>query len=381
MADVNSVNVSNTDYVMSGINTIISCTTAVGTATKTATVPKGFTLDSGVSFLIKFTNGNTATSPTLTLTPEGGSALTNKSLVGTSGSNVLVANVIYTCYYNGTSFLIDNNCTYHISNTSNPHSVTASQVNLGNVANRTIDATASTSSTNYIQNNVATSIANGVVCTTSGATTNAKVVNLTGFTLFNGATVRVSFQAGNILAKPTLNVNSTGAKTIVVLRNNKFYFPAVHTGYWDGATTTSTRMWDNYVTFELMYLSGSKTVYDSSNNDSASSVDGVWLIMGNPVVNSYFSTDSSYTVYANGLIEQWGGEIVDITSLKTIYFPIVFSTSNPNIKAQFVRRVDTGVPRGVFSIVNTSENEFHGEIAVSTQYTTGSYLQWKAVGY
>ena len=81
------------------------------------------------------------------------------------------------------------------------------------------------------------------------------------------------------------------------------------------------------------------------------------------------------------MIEQWGGEIVDITSLKTIYFPIVFSTSNPNIKAQFVRRVDTGVPRGVFSIVNTSENEFHGEIAVSTQYTTGSYLQWKAVGY
>ena len=59
MADINSVNVSNTDYVMSGVNTIISCTTAVGTTAKTATVPKGFTLDSGVSFLIKFTNGNT----------------------------------------------------------------------------------------------------------------------------------------------------------------------------------------------------------------------------------------------------------------------------------------------------------------------------------
>ena len=303
MADVNSVNVSNTDYVMSGINTIISCTTAVGTNTKTATVPKGFTLDSGVSFLIKFTNGNTATSPTLTLTPEGGSALTNKSLVGTSGSNVLVANVIYTCYYNGTNFSIDNYCTSHINTiTGNPHHVTATDVNLENVANRTIDATASKTSTNYIQNNVATSIANGTICVTS-ASSPTKAVTISGFRLFDGATVRVSFQYGNNSSNPTLNVSSTGAKRIVVLRNNKFYFPAVHTGYWDGATTTSTRMWDNYVTFELMHISGQQTVYSPSDG-STSSVDGVWLIMGNPVVNSYFSTNSSYTVYANGLIEQ-----------------------------------------------------------------------------
>ena len=81
----------------------------------------------------------------------------------------------------------------------------------------------------------------------------------------------------------------------MVCRNNKLYFPAVHTGYWDGATTTSLRMWDNYMTFELMYLSGTQTVYNPSD-DTSSSVNGVWLIMGNPVVNSYFSTDSSYTV-------------------------------------------------------------------------------------
>ena len=304
MADVNSVNVSNTDYVMSGINTIISCTTAVGTNTKTATVPKGFTLDSGVSFLIKFTNGNTATSPTLTLTPEGGSALTNKSLVGISGSNVLVANVIYTCYYNGTNFTIDNNCTSHIANKNNPHEVDATDVGLELVQNRSIDSTASKTSTNYIQNNVATSIANGTICVTS-ASSPTKAVTISGFTLFDGATVRVSFQYGNNSSNPTLNVSSTGAKRIVVLRNNKFYFPAVHTGYWDGATTTSTRMWDNYVTFELMHISGPQTVYSPSDG-STSSVDGVWLIMGNPVVNSYFSTNSSYTVYANGLIEQWG---------------------------------------------------------------------------
>jgi len=376
MADVNSVNVSNTDYVMSGINTIISCTTAVGTNTKTATVPKGFTLDSGVSFLIKFTNGNTATSPTLTLTPEGGSALTNKSLVGTSGSNVLVANVIYTCYYNGTNFTIDNNCTSHISNTSNPHGVTKSQVQLGNVANRTIDSSASTSSTNYIQNNVATSIANGVVCTTPGATTNAKVVSLTGFTLFNGATVRVSFQQGNILAKPTLNVNSTGAKTIVVLRNNKFYFPAVHTGYWDGATTTSTRMWDNYVTFELMYLSGSKTVYDSSNNDSASSVDGVWLIMGNPVVNSYFSTNSSYTVYANGYIEQWGvhtNSTTGATSGELVTLLISYSNTQYIIEYSYLRTDSGGEGFNHYNNITQSSFKIGHDSSTETRWLTIGY--------
>lgn len=321
MADVNSVNVSNTDYVMSGINTIISCTTAVGTATKTATVPKGFTLDSGVSFLIKFTNGNTATSPTLTLTPEGGSALTTKNLVGISGSNVLVANVIYTCYYNGTNFTIDNNCTSHINTiTGNPHHVTASDVSLENVANRGIDKVANPGSINYIQNNAITSIANGVFCVDNAGEPN-KTVSITGFNMYNGATVRVAFENGNTASNPTLNVSnvngSTGAKYIVVRRNNKFYFPAVHTGYWDGATTTSSRMWDNYMTFELMYMSGQQTVYNPSDG-STSSVNGIWLIMGNPVVNSYFSTNSSYTVYANGLIEQWGERVTNATSKSII---------------------------------------------------------------
>ena len=324
MADINSVNVSNTDYVMSGVNTIISCTTAVNTTAKTATVPKGFTLDSGVSFLIKFTNGNTATSPTLTLTPEGGSALTTKSLVGTSGNNTLTANIIYTCYYNGTNFTIDNNCTSHMNNKNNPHNVTKTSVGLGSVVNRGLDSSASTTSTNYIQNNVATSIANGVICL-NAAGESAKAVNISGFSLFNGATVRVSFLRGYTSSSsyPTLNVNNTGAKSIVVLRNNKFYPPIAHTGYWNGATTVSTRMWDNYVTFELMYIAGTQNVFNPLDDSILSSPNGVWLIMGNPVVNSYFGTDSGYTVYANGLIEQ-GGLVSSQASNVQNHFPISF---------------------------------------------------------
>jgi hypothetical protein len=316
---------------MSGVNTIISCTTAIGTTAKTATVPKGFTLDSGVSFLIKFINGNTATSPTLTLTPEGGSALTAKSLVGTSG-HILTANIIYTCYYNGTNFTIDNNCTSHMNNKNNPHNVTKTSVGLSSVVNRGLDSSASTTSTNYIQNNVATSIANGVICTSS-PNSYPKTVSLSGFSLFNGATVRVLFQHGhntlNVNSRgPTLDVNSTGAKDIVVRRNNKFYAPVSHTGYWDGATTTSTRMWDSYVTFELMYIAGTQNVYNPLDDTILSSQNGVWLIMGNPVVNSYFSNDSGYTVYANGLIEQWLRSATIPSEGTILQFPMSFSTTN-----------------------------------------------------
>lgn len=47
------------------------------------------------------------------------------------------------------------------------------------------------------------------------ATTAAKVVDMTGFTLLEGVTIHVKFQYNNTAANPTLNVNSTGAKNIV----------------------------------------------------------------------------------------------------------------------------------------------------------------------
>ncbi len=50
-------------------------------------------------------------------------------------------------------------------------------------------------------------------CSTAAATA-AKTVSLSGFSLFTGATVAVMFSNGNTAANPTLNINSTGAKTI-----------------------------------------------------------------------------------------------------------------------------------------------------------------------
>lgn len=50
-------------------------------------------------------------------------------------------------------------------------------------------------------------------CYTSAAT-KAKTVSIAGFELFTGATVQVLFSYANTAASPTLNVSSTGAKTI-----------------------------------------------------------------------------------------------------------------------------------------------------------------------
>ena len=52
------------------------------------------------------------------------------------------------------------------------------------------------------------------VCGTAASTV-AKTVEMTGFTLITGATIFVKFTNANSAANPTLNVNSTGAKALI----------------------------------------------------------------------------------------------------------------------------------------------------------------------
>jgi hypothetical protein len=85
---------------------------------------------------------------------------------------------------------------------------------------------------------------------------------------------------------PTLNINGLGAKPIKAVRAGQLVDIIAHTGYWEGAGSTSQRVWDNNTTLEL--------IYDGTN----------WVVVGNPVLCSYFATDKSYSVYSNGEIEQ-----------------------------------------------------------------------------
>ena len=76
----------------------------------------------------------------------------------------------------------------------------------------TANSNASTAKTNA-QNALNRATYQYGTCSTAAGTA-AKAVSLSGFSLFTGATVQVKFTNANSVANPTLNVNSTGAKTI-----------------------------------------------------------------------------------------------------------------------------------------------------------------------
>ncbi len=152
------------------------------------------------------------------------------------------------------------------------------------------DSSLSQTSTNAIQNKIATLNMNGVLCSTA-AGTQVKSVDMPGFVLYAGATIKVLFQNACTVSYPQLKVGDTAAKTIMAYRGGSPVDSSglkASTGKWRGAASAFDEVWQPYTTLELMY--------DGTN----------WVIMGDPVIESYFTTDSGYEKKANGLIEQWG---------------------------------------------------------------------------
>lgn len=173
------------------------------------------------------------------------------------------------------------------------------------------DSSLSQNSTNAVQNKIATLNMNGVLCSTA-AGTQVKSVDMPGFVLYAGATIKVLFQNACTVSYPQLKVGNTAARTIMAYRggspvdNNGL---KASSGKWRGASTAFDEVWQPYTTLELMY-------------------DGtVWVIMGDPVIESYFDTDFGYEKKANGLIRQWGYYKASSESYN-LYFPVAFSSIN-----------------------------------------------------
>jgi len=213
------------------------------------------------------------------------------------------------------------------------------------------DTTESTSSTKFLINKAITGIANGAIASINGASVTATI---NGFTLHTGAVVRIMTTSALTSANPTLNISSTGAKPIRVVRDGALIDPVAHRGSWSGASSKSTRVWDAYTTLELIY----NGTY--------------WVVMGNPVFNSYANTSSGtgYVVYSNGLIEQWGRKSA---STKTVSYLINFSTAN-SYTFNF--------------IANKTASTANGWHYYYTPSTTGIYVMandeiamWQAIGY
>lgn len=84
------------------------CTTAVGTAAKTANVP-GFVLYAGAEVYIRFTKNNTALTPTLNINGLGAKSIRNKDVTTGSLYYVFRTNQYYLFVYDGTAFNVTNN--------------------------------------------------------------------------------------------------------------------------------------------------------------------------------------------------------------------------------------------------------------------------------
>lgn len=171
-------------------------------------------------------------------------------------------------------------------------------------AQKNIETAISANTTATTANNKAT-YHYGTCATAIG--TAAKVVALSGFALYTGAQITVKFTNGNSAAAPTLNVNSTGAKAVIVngatsALTGKMDFPAGTTcsftydgSHWQLTGTDNIENvmeWTDSGGLKVKAKSGSKSMV----NVTASAVD---IYDKNGKLGNRVN-DSGMTVYKGG---------------------------------------------------------------------------------
>ena len=130
------------------------------------------------------------------------------------------------------------------------------------------------------------------------------------------------------------------------------------------SSTYKHKVWDKYTTLEVMWTGT------------------YWLVMGNPVLCSYFSSNKGYSVYADGKIEQWGE--FDCGSNQSNYrnsqnYMIVFSAI-PTLQLTTGRKDDsTSYDASMQNFTNNNTSQFKFLIFSSNGATR--YLNWYATGY
>ena len=165
----------------------VTCTTAGATQAKTVTVP-GFQLIAGAKFLMYLQNANTVATPTLNVNSTGAKTCYLNQSTAITTSNV-TAGYYWVCY-NGTSYGLVQTATYDAR-----YSVNCAWASGASQAD-------SSRATGY--------------CSTAAAT-QAKVATVRGYVLRSGANFPIYIQNANTYAGAiTLNINSTGAKTVYI---------------------------------------------------------------------------------------------------------------------------------------------------------------------
>ncbi|MBQ9701365.1 MAG: hypothetical protein IJV71_12185, partial [Lachnospiraceae bacterium] len=158
-------------------------------------------------------------------------------------------------------------------------------------------------------------------CATAAATA-AKVVTLSGFTLYTGAQITVQFTYANTAANPTLNVNGTGAKYIRVNNANitsMYYWGANNTvtfvyngSYWVMADSSANSILANWCsTADKTFIDGSKIYTGSITADRINVND----LFAQEITASNMNVDG-------GSVAGWDivGKILKVSSGSTISY-------------------------------------------------------------
>lgn len=147
-------------------------------------------------------------------------------------------------------------------------------------------------------------------CSTD-AMTAAKTVEMTGFTLIKGITVFIKFTNSNLAEAPTLNVNGTGAKPIVLYGTTNSDTTEETTGWWDGAILALTYDGTSWVrntgyNTDTHYESALYAGTGSASNTTATNGNVKLALVENGSVRSSIgikgATATSVTSDANGNI-------------------------------------------------------------------------------
>ena len=158
---------------------------------------------------------------------------------------------------------------------------------------------------------------------------------------------------------PTLNINGLGAKPIKAVRAGQLIDIIAHTGYWEGASSTSQRVWDNNTTLEL--------IYDGTN----------WVVVGNPILCSYLISNSgstslqrnSYLVYANGVIHQWG----------TFDYGSAASYIKETVQLR-ITHTTSGYLSNFMSVAPSTQEYFVGSLGIKSQTVNSMILEFYGTG-
>lgn len=251
--ELESINVSGLKATMKDAGNIglfneATCSTAAGTAAKEVTKPTSFTLTTGATIVVKFTNAITVASATLNVGSTGAKAIYYRGAA--LAANRVAAGDRLILRYNGTQFDIighldtDTNTQAVSSVVGQTGAVTATQIgtaltnagykltdnNTWNAASTSqagyvpaatkgkfLHSNASTGNLEWVNDNNTTytpqKLGIGIgTCSTSSGT--ALTVSLTGYELVTNGFVAVTF-ANDVPANATLNINGKGAKPII----------------------------------------------------------------------------------------------------------------------------------------------------------------------